>query len=126
VYNVRMGHTPVTRARFLAKMLERRRTWIAKNGPCRRCGSWERPEVDHKDPATKVAHNIWSWSEARREQELSKCQVLCYECHKEKTKSEIGSETHGSGMYHKGCRCDICREYDTNRKRAWRARTGKH
>ena len=64
----------------------RRKDWIEANGPCAKCGSWDRLEVDHIDPSTKVSHNVWGWSETRRLEELAKCQVLCYSCHKEKTR----------------------------------------
>ena len=56
---------------------------------CVKCGSIERLELDHIDRSTKIDHNIWSWSEARRNAEIAKCQILCYVCHKEKTRSEV-------------------------------------
>jgi len=46
-----------------------------------KCGSWKKLELDHIDPKTKESHKIWSWSEERRNKELKKCQVLCYDCH---------------------------------------------
>tara|TARA_Y100000593_G_scaffold90405_1_gene176766 strand:- start:4201 stop:4629 length:429 start_codon:yes stop_codon:yes gene_type:complete len=52
---------------------------------CARCGSTDRMELDHIDPSKKVHHAIWSWSKVRRREELSKCQVLCHECHSAKT-----------------------------------------
>jgi hypothetical protein len=44
----------------------RRNAWFTENGPCQ-------------------AHNIWNWSDVRREIELAKCQVLCRPCHIEKS-----------------------------------------
>ena len=76
------------RAAQLAFWHRRRRAWLAANGPCATCGSTERLEVDHKDPAPKVSHRIWSWSEVRRAAELAKCQVLCRKCHEAKTARE--------------------------------------
>lgn len=91
---------------------ERRRQWIAENGPCRQCGTWERLEVDHIDPSTKVDSHIWSWTKARRDVELAKCQVLCFECHKQKTFPTRG--THGrERMYRLGCRCEACTKAKT-------------
>lgn len=89
---------------------ECRAEWLEANGPCRRCGSWDRLEVDHIDPAVKVSHNVWSWSAERRVAELKKCQVLCYRCHKAKTANESRRPiTHGSlSGYNRGCRCDLC------------------
>lgn len=69
-------------------MAARRAAWIGANGPCADCGSWENPEVDHVDPATKVTHNVWSWSALRREAELAKCVVRCTDCHKKKSAGE--------------------------------------
>src|SRR2546429_2497809 len=64
---------------------QRRLEWLAANGPCVKCGSWNDLEVDHVDPAKKVSHRVWSWAEPRRLAELAKCQVLCHDCHGEKT-----------------------------------------
>jgi len=64
-----------------------RREWLEAHGPCK-CGSWIDLQVDHIDPAKKVSHRIWSWSKERREAELAKCQPLCLECHKAKTRSQ--------------------------------------
>ena len=59
----------------------RRKTWLKENGPCIVCGSWENLEVHHKDPAKKESHNVWTWSEERRLNELAKCEVRCSKCH---------------------------------------------
>ncbi len=64
-----------------------RADWIASNGPCKMCGSIERLEVDHINEGDKIDHNVWSWAEKRRNDELLKCQVLCYICHREKSKA---------------------------------------
>lgn len=89
----------------------RKEKWLTKNGPCVKCDSDEELEVDHIDPEKKVSHRIWSWSKARRDRELKKCQVLCSECHKEKTVDQLSKEEHGTlWQYRKGCRCDACRE----------------
>ena len=69
-------------------MAERRAAWFAGKC-CVACGSSERLELDHIFPATKVTHAVWSWSEARRAEELAKCQPLCHECHKSKTIGEM-------------------------------------
>lgn len=75
-------------ARWAKETRERRRTdWFSENGPCS-CGSWADLELDHIDPATKVAHEIWTWGDVRREAELAKCQVLCHDCHSAKSSGE--------------------------------------
>lgn len=94
-------------------MQARRQAWFAVNGPCVKCGTWENLELDHKDPSTKITHNVWSWAEERREIELAKCQVLCVACHMEKSIFEmhrpIRHGTRTSYSYHK-CRCIVCVE----------------
>lgn len=69
-----------------------RREWFAaQGGKCVLCGSGERLECDHIDRATKPgpdAHKVWSWSKARMDVELAKCQVLCHDCHLTKTMAE--------------------------------------
>lgn len=64
---------------------KQRQEWLLANGPCRQCGSSLRLEVDHVDPTQKVSHKVWSWSKERRSEELSKCQILCHSCHRQKT-----------------------------------------
>ncbi len=83
-----MSHTAETRAREYGKMLSRRAQWLLENGPCKRCGSNERLEVDHIDPSLKVHHKVWTWAPERRKVELDKCQPLCHDCHAAKTTAE--------------------------------------
>lgn len=82
------------------------RRWIAARrkrciellgAQCVRCGSTENLEVDHINPVTKdpklrktgdCRGGMWSWSWERIEAELTKCQVLCRECHKKKSAGE--------------------------------------
>lgn len=68
---------------------ERRQKWLTENGPCANCGSDVKLEIDHRNPQEKIAHAVWSWSEPRRLAELSKCQVLCADCHKQKSNFEL-------------------------------------
>lgn len=93
-------------------MAGRRTAWLEAHGPCVKCGGWERLEVDHVDPKHKVDHRVWSWARERREAELSKCQVLCYRCHKGKTAEQFKKPIrHGTncGYSHYACRCDPCK-----------------
>lgn len=111
-----MSHTPKTRATAGAKTKQRRLDWLSQNGPCQECGSWKNLEVDHIDPALKIDHRIWTWSEVRRTEELKKCQVLCYDCHLKKTVAtyEKIPQIHGTvASYkrsHSPCRCDLCKK----------------
>lgn len=89
----------------------RRAEWFAANGPCRGCGSSDRLELDHVDPAQKVSHRIWTWSAARREAELAKCQPLCHDCHRAKTRAQKASTAPCGtrARYKAGCKCGACR-----------------
>ena len=101
-------------------MANRRKQWLAANGPCVRCGSWDHLEVDHIDPKTKVHHAVWSWIKikVRMDADLAKCRVLCNPCHKKRHPEE--TRRHGTGGYRRWCRCDVCIGH--NRERYIRAR----
>lgn len=99
-------------------MRRRRAEVIAElGGVCTKCGSVDRLEVDHVDPATKVSHKILGWSKERRAAELAKCQLLCFGCHKKKTATDAWRvrwakkpRRHGTPTINRlGCRCDHCR-----------------
>ena len=115
-------------------MREYKRQWRAArraayfaDKACVRCGSIENLQLDHIDRNTKVTHNIWSWSKERRETELSKCQVLCADCHKIKTNEDFNyGLKHGTlqGYDYWKCRCDECKTYKLTRVFAWRESRG--
>ena len=109
-------HTPETRKRAYEKIKRCRQDWFAANGPCASCGLWDRLEVDHIDSTKKVDHRVWSWSVARRNEELAKCQPLCYNCHKKK---HSGPE-HGVSGYARGCRCKECTDAKWAANAKWR------
>lgn len=96
------------RKREAAWPRKNRQKWLKLNGPCKKCNSSKRLEVDHINPKTKIHHSIWTWSKERREKELEKCQVLCFICHRLKTNQERGWKIHGELMWQKGCRCQEC------------------
>lgn len=93
------------------RVQSRRKQWFIDNGPCRRCGSITDLQVDHIDPSKKISHRIWHWGDKRRLEELSKCQVLCVECHKKKTRKDF-EPPHGTHSRYtsRKCRCDLCRK----------------
>lgn len=123
-----MGYKNADKQRDYAKnwLAERRARWLNDNGPCQKCGSTDRLEVDHVDPEQKISHNVWSWSVERREEELKKCQVLCNSCHKEKSREEQRTAKHGSaGMYAapNRCRCPLCRAWNNARRARQRVKS---
>ena len=60
-------------------------------GECVICGSTENLEFDHVDPNTKSLSigKLLSYSKETVDEELKKCQLLCKECHKAKTKEYL-------------------------------------
>ena len=58
-------------------------------GECVKCGATERLEFDHINPKDKLFEITKGFLMGDREkfqEELDKCQLLCYDCHLEKTK----------------------------------------
>lgn len=108
-------------------MARRRSEWIAANGPCVDCGSWDDAEVDHADPTTKAMNPaaIWSRNAAARDAELAKCVVRCHGCHLTKTSVERAAVLrHGTETMYcaYGCRCEPCKAARAKAKKANRER----
>ena len=97
----------------------RRAEWMAGKS-CIICGTTQSLEVDHIDPEQKVSHRIWTWAIPRRDAELAKCQILCTEHHKEKTKAQRPIPEHGTVSRYTSktnkCRCELCRKANRERK----------
>jgi 5-methylcytosine-specific restriction endonuclease McrA len=96
-------------------MRARRAAWF-KDKVCAQCGSADKLELDHIDPATKETHSIWSWAKERRDVELAKCQALCESCHMDKTKAYLREYfkkpiRHGHVYTYEAykCRCVDCK-----------------
>lgn len=128
VYYVEMGYSNPDKQREYVRnwMARRRREWINDDGPCAACGSTVELEVDHIDPTRKTMHpaSIWSRNKATREAELSLCQVLCRQCHREKTNRQLATAEHGTHSRYTGgkCRCCQCKEAHRVSMREWRSR----
>lgn len=60
-------------------------------GKCVICGTTEDLEIDHIDADDKEIplNKMWSIAKARFLQELDKCQLLCKEHHKEKSRTDM-------------------------------------
>jgi hypothetical protein len=93
-------------------------------GECLKCSSVVDLEFHHRNRDEKTDHKIWSWSIKRIEQELTKCDLLCGECHKVKTAKErnYGGAAHGTITSYKRyrCRCENCRTANANYERSRR------
>ena len=107
----------------------RRDAWFKENGPCKTCGSWENLELDHIDPTLKVSNRIWSWNLTRRNEEISKCQVLCKKCHQDKTCKDFGwgkyAQCGTPTKYSWGCRCRVCTSAKVIEVNEYRWKTGR-
>lgn len=87
-------------------------------GQCHVCGEKDGLEFDHKDFNSKSFNisRLWSVSEAVFYEEVKKCQLLCSDHHREKTKEENKSRrpiTHGKhwAAYKHKCQCTVCISY---------------
>lgn len=73
-----------------------------------------------------MSHRIWGWSLKRREIELAKCQVLCYNCHKTKTRMDrivnLKPIIHGNQGYERNCRCTLCKKAHSIRIKEWKSK----
>ena len=79
-------------------------------GKCIKCGSKEKLEIDHINANEKVCNVKDNLTFKTMKEEIDKCQVLCYDCHKEKSISERKPFIHGSryGWQKKHCKCNDC------------------
>ena len=69
-------------------------------GKCSKCSSTENLEFDHKDRSSKTfaISKLLTYSKKRVSEELAYCQLLCEECHREKSRSELrGEPSHNKG-----------------------------
>lgn len=115
----------------LKRYHKRRKEVISRlGGKCVKCGSIENLEIDHIDPDTKVFNlgKLWSPSKEIFELELAKCQLLCKDCHINKTFSEGDGGRfwcrHGTySMYrHYKCRCEECRTAERKQRLRWKSK----
>ena len=94
-------------------------------GKCKKCGSRDCLEFDHikkEDKSFNISDRLTD-SISKVLKEISKCQLLCKNCHKEKNKKDNGEARHGHiTMYtHYKCRCRACKDDYNIRRKKWRA-----
>lgn len=109
------------------RIYHQRRSEYLKDKSCAVCGSKEKLELDHIEPATRPKDwsGIWSMKPERRVEELKKCQVLCRKHHWEKTRDENGWRIkHGTltAYRHYRCRCETCRSFMSDYKKKQRSK----
>lgn len=109
---------------MLARYHRRRDLWLAKlGGSCAECGGLSDLEFDHIEPKEKtfnIGRALTSASESKLAGEMRKCQLLCQNCHRDKTNSEQSVE-HGGGLTgKKNCLCELCKplklRYNRNKR----------
>ena len=122
------AHNAYMRAYVRERYARRKAAAIGQlGGRCVACGTTYRLEFDHIDPSKKsyAVSSFDGLSEKKLQAELLKCQLLCYDHHKAKTKQERKPWRHGTpyGYFRKECRCTQCIEAKDgfNRHRVSRA-----
>lgn len=87
---------------------------------CAECGTTEDLEFDHIEPHLKevTIARASSFSEKRWQEELSKCQLLCHDCHVTKHASE--AQCGSVQKYWRGCHCLDCTAANTAHNREYR------
>lgn len=103
-------------------------------GKCARCQSNKGPwHLDHKDKRKKTmrASDLHSVNDQRFQQEIKNLQLLCEECHRDKTKESWDYSTpkprHGTYWYFRryGCRCQRCSKAYKDKQKEWREKAKK-
>mgnify|MGYP003494614894 FL=1 len=125
-----MGYTGEQKVEYQRRWMQARRIKAIEylGSSCAGCGSSDKLEFDHKVRELKTSNISWLLSRKWEvlKDELDKCQLLCSDCHREKTRLEIpewkGEAVHGSGgMYaHHGCRCQVCKDGHAEYMRKYR------
>ena len=107
----------------------KRQALIAElGGKCSRCGSKKNLQIDHKDRKKKEfrAADVHSVSDERLQKAKKNFQVLCEECHRDKTHEswDYGGNKSQHGSYWRyrkhGCRCKKCTEAFREANRRWK------
>ncbi len=98
-------------------------------GKCVKCGEIKNLHFDHINPDNKFKEisSLYTSNIQTLKDELDKCQLLCYECHNEKSINEgdyIRNRKmweHGvSGYINQKCRCNHCMDsYKIWRRERW-------
>lgn len=119
-------------ARYMLERYHRRRSDFieSRGGCCEQCRGLDDLEIDHIDPAEKgfaLGKALAGWAESRIQKELAKCQVLCKDCHAEKTRKDLAKRfnqrehwEHGTVTGRKYCACELCKKAQSEYMKQWR------
>lgn len=97
-------------------------------GKCVKCGSADGLEFDHIDRSAKTMSTarMTMVSMTKFLEELSRCQILCADCHRAKTLIDLdrasAKTTHGTLSALRYCKpiCALCREAKNKYSREWK------
>lgn len=96
---------------------------IKLGNKCSKCNKTDNLQFDHIDRKTKcfTIAKGWNRKESVFWEEINKCQLLCFNCHQEKTLLDLGQisakTSHGTLSSYRYCKCDLCRKANSeNRK----------
>ncbi len=95
---------------------------VQLGGECAKCGAIMNLEFDHIDPTTKSFNltSNYGMEFVKWQVELAKCQLLCTQCHLQKTVAEKSGPQHGTrSCFVTGCRCEPCREANNDYAREY-------
>lgn len=120
-----MAYTGEQKREYQLRWIQARRNKAIEylGSSCVTCGSTDSLEFDHKVRELKAA-NIATLLSRKWEvlkAELDKCQLLCSNCHLEKTILEQSTAEHGThSKYCGGCRCLACKTAHNASTTAWK------
>jgi hypothetical protein len=101
------------------------------------CGSKKRLQFDHIERRSGkssfvITKRLASVAESKLDGELTKCQLLCFKHHQEKTLLELGQTpakgTHGTVSAYRYCgppRCEACKQAWSEDHKRWREKQKK-
>lgn len=111
IWSLVLGYSSIEQRRdYQRRWLLKRRTEYLEylGGKCVNCGTFIDLEFHHKVPEDKEFDIaiLLSRQRAIALKELDKCELRCFDCHKEQHATVHGTTT----MWNNGCRCDLCTE----------------
>lgn len=112
---------------MLKRYHDRRNKAVVKlGGSCYTCGATEKLQFDHIDRNNKsfTIAKLSSVNEKKFWEEIEKCQLLCEDCHQNKTLDDLGQvsakNTHGTLSSMRYCKCALCKKAKADYMREWR------